>query len=231
MNATAKYPHTLGLILGGLGLMAMSYYLTKGGHYRDKLQRERERKAFDEIDSTQLTPRQVWDRALEFGRKERLDLRSELEQSRAILEHAEELCEIAEGLRKTAAMARDPSVPMPVKETIAKHWFLRFTKFFDLPENPIDGIFDDASMLKRVGEIEKATNKYRDAKEIDKTLIRKAIDALNRKSDSETIVDDRERCSFCGTSANKEKKLAAGPGVYICKPCATLAAHIIKDDP
>jgi len=34
-------------------------------------------------------------------------------------------------------------------------------------------------------------------------------------------------CSFCGKRANKLRKLIAGPAVFICNECVTLAARIL----
>lgn len=39
------------------------------------------------------------------------------------------------------------------------------------------------------------------------------------------------RCSFCGKSEDKVKKLVAGPGVFICDQCVALCNQIIADEP
>ena len=36
-------------------------------------------------------------------------------------------------------------------------------------------------------------------------------------------------CTFCGKPQNKVRKLIAGPGVFICGGCVTLARHVIAD--
>jgi ClpX C4-type zinc finger len=36
-------------------------------------------------------------------------------------------------------------------------------------------------------------------------------------------------CTFCGKPQNKVRKLIAGPGVFICGGCVTLARHVITD--
>jgi hypothetical protein len=36
-------------------------------------------------------------------------------------------------------------------------------------------------------------------------------------------------CTFCGKPQNQVRKLIAGPGVYICGGCVTLARHVIAD--
>jgi hypothetical protein len=36
-------------------------------------------------------------------------------------------------------------------------------------------------------------------------------------------------CTFCGKRQNQVRKLIAGPGVYICGGCVTLARHVIAD--
>ena len=41
--------------------------------------------------------------------------------------------------------------------------------------------------------------------------------------DTAWIDDDLLRCSFCGRTQGQCAKLVAGPGVYICDGCVTLA--------
>ena len=36
-------------------------------------------------------------------------------------------------------------------------------------------------------------------------------------------------CTFCGKPQNKVRKLIAGPGVFICGGCVTLARHVLMD--
>lgn len=36
-------------------------------------------------------------------------------------------------------------------------------------------------------------------------------------------------CSFCGKSESEVAKLVAGPRVYICDSCVTIASRIISD--
>lgn len=36
-------------------------------------------------------------------------------------------------------------------------------------------------------------------------------------------------CTFCGKPQNQVRKLIAGPGVYICGGCVTLARHVLAD--
>ena len=38
------------------------------------------------------------------------------------------------------------------------------------------------------------------------------------------------RCSFCGKTEDRVKKLIEGPGVYICNECVDLCVEIFKDD-
>src|SRR2546421_11597134 len=38
------------------------------------------------------------------------------------------------------------------------------------------------------------------------------------------------KCSFCGKSQKKVKKLIAGPGVYICDECINLCNDIIREE-
>jgi ATP-dependent Clp protease ATP-binding subunit ClpX len=37
------------------------------------------------------------------------------------------------------------------------------------------------------------------------------------------------RCSFCGKNETEVLKLVAGPRVYICDKCVTIASQIISD--
>lgn len=37
-------------------------------------------------------------------------------------------------------------------------------------------------------------------------------------------------CSFCGKKETEISKLVAGPKVYICNECVTLASRIMSDD-
>ena len=39
------------------------------------------------------------------------------------------------------------------------------------------------------------------------------------------------RCSFCGTSQTKVKRLIAGPGIFICDECVALCNDIIAKAP
>jgi ATP-dependent Clp protease ATP-binding subunit ClpX len=41
----------------------------------------------------------------------------------------------------------------------------------------------------------------------------------------------RPKCSFCGKSQSKARKLVAGPGVYICNECIRLAAIVVEEGP
>ncbi|MCI1821122.1 MAG: ATP-dependent Clp protease ATP-binding subunit ClpX [Megasphaera sp.] len=47
------------------------------------------------------------------------------------------------------------------------------------------------------------------------------------------MVKDRTeepKCSFCGRSQSEVQKLIAGPGVYICDECVTVAQHILEEE-
>jgi bacterioferritin-associated ferredoxin len=43
------------------------------------------------------------------------------------------------------------------------------------------------------------------------------------------VRDQLPCCTFCGKPQNKVRQLIAGPGVYICGGCVTLARHVITD--
>ena len=42
--------------------------------------------------------------------------------------------------------------------------------------------------------------------------------------------NDEPRCGFCGRPQNEVQKLIAGPGVYICDECVTVAQHILEEE-
>ena len=39
------------------------------------------------------------------------------------------------------------------------------------------------------------------------------------------------RCSFCRKPENEVAKLVAGPHVYICDSCVSIATRLMKDEP
>jgi ATP-dependent protease Clp ATPase subunit len=39
------------------------------------------------------------------------------------------------------------------------------------------------------------------------------------------------RCSFCGKTADKVRRLVAGPGVFICDECVRLCNEVINEAP
>ena len=41
---------------------------------------------------------------------------------------------------------------------------------------------------------------------------------------------DEPKCSFCGRPQSEVQKLIAGPGVYICDECVTVAQHILEEE-
>lgn len=41
---------------------------------------------------------------------------------------------------------------------------------------------------------------------------------------------EEPKCSFCGRSQSEVQKLIAGPGVYICDECVTVAQHILEEE-
>jgi ClpX C4-type zinc finger len=47
--------------------------------------------------------------------------------------------------------------------------------------------------------------------------------------DSRTHQHPQLSCTFCGKPQNQVRKLIAGPGVFICGGCVTLARHVIAD--
>jgi ATP-dependent Clp protease ATP-binding subunit ClpX len=39
------------------------------------------------------------------------------------------------------------------------------------------------------------------------------------------------RCSFCGKSQDKVRRIVAGPGVFICNECVELCSEILNEPP
>lgn len=198
-----------GLAMVGVGLLA---------YHSDKVQRRREREAFDNLDTNNLTSRQLWDKALEFGRKERLDLRTELSQANKILDRANEMCEINEGMRKCIALLADDSVARGVKEPILHYWMKKFfATFGSHNEEMIDAAFGDEKTIERIGKLEAAQEQYEARISEWKELYDKDIDG------------DKRHCSFCGKADNEIKQLIAGPRVHICNECVDLCGEIMKE--
>lgn len=207
-----KPNHAALLAVAGLAGLGILWY------YSDKKQRERERNAFNDLDASNLTPRQIWDKALEFGREERLNLRGELERANTILDRANEMCEVNEGLRKCSIMVADTSVPDAVKESIIKHWMGRFFNTFGpYNEQVLDAIFSDEKLIERLGKLHAAQQQY------DAWL------AEMKKPYDEKIGDGKIHCSFCGKSQKEVEQLIAGPSVHICTECVELCTDIVKE--
>ncbi len=207
-------------MVGMAGLIgAMGYFGSA------KKQRKREREAFDKLDPTQMTQRQIWDGALKFGRKERLELRGELDQSTALLEEARAVCVIAEGLQKCAIMAADESVPQEVKMPIMEHWLSKFFTIFGLPDHSLDVILNDEKFLERLNSLQNAEEQRRNRQQ-DKRL----KEAEVQRAALELGEERGYSCSFCGKSQKLDKvNIIAGPSVYICYECVDLCKDITKE--
>ena len=194
--------------------------------YSDQAQHKRERKAFNKLDTSDMTPRKIWDKALKFGRNERLNMRGELEQANKILDKAEDICRVADGLRKCTVMAADDSVPAVVKEWVLQHWLNQFGALFGLDQAAFDCIFSDEKMLARIGQLQKADEEYRSS-----------FTALKRLNERQGVKDTKAidpagkvlSCSFCGKFKNEVKTIVAGPSVYICDECVDLCQDIVKE--
>jgi hypothetical protein len=39
------------------------------------------------------------------------------------------------------------------------------------------------------------------------------------------------KCSFCGKAQSDDRRLIAGPGVYICNQCVALCNEVLAHDP
>ena len=51
----------------------------------------------------------------------------------------------------------------------------------------------------------------------------------NRQAGEHLTHGQQLSCTFCGKPQKKVRKLIAGPGVFICGDCVTLAKHVIAD--
>jgi hypothetical protein len=40
----------------------------------------------------------------------------------------------------------------------------------------------------------------------------------------------KQRCSFCGKPQDKDRRLVAGPGAYICDRCVKLCMEVLEQD-
>ena len=45
-----------------------------------------------------------------------------------------------------------------------------------------------------------------------------------------TDYNNSQRCSFCGKSKSQERKLIAGPGVFICNDCISKCNYLLMHD-
>jgi hypothetical protein len=51
--------------------------------------------------------------------------------------------------------------------------------------------------------------------------------ALGRRSRRKPRPDTQARCSFCGHAESEERRLVAGPDVWICADCVALCGEIL----
>jgi ATP-dependent Clp protease ATP-binding subunit ClpX len=51
-----------------------------------------------------------------------------------------------------------------------------------------------------------------------------------KPADAKEVKRHRARCSFCGKQQDDGVRLIAGPGVYICSECISLANEILRGD-
>lgn len=52
-------------------------------------------------------------------------------------------------------------------------------------------------------------------------------DHMSQEKETSTTTEEPLKCSFCGKSQTKVRKVIAGPGVYICDECVVLCVDII----
>lgn len=71
-------------------------------------------------------PKEAWDACCTYHE----DLRKELVEARAKIEHAQNLIRIAEGIANTQRMMKEQSVPDVVKSSIVSHWWTELMQQF-----------------------------------------------------------------------------------------------------
>lgn len=196
----------------GVGILGSLFYSQFSGK-----ERQRERKAFRELDLSTMTLKDIWDRALDFGRKRRTELAHDNAELKELVEHGAGLIEVSEGLQKCATMVTDPSVSEAVKMPILEHWHEKWWQLMGL----------DTMMMEKLFE------------SIDSMSFEKI---RQRLADHDKRVEEREReareepgygvlsCSFCGKSQKEVEKIVAGPSVYICNECIGLCQDILAEE-
>lgn len=181
-------------------------------------ERRREREAFRKLDLAELTPKDIWEQALDFGRKRRVELAAENAEYQELVEHAAGLIEISEGLRKCAIMLSDRSVPDEVKAPIYEHWCNKWWEFMGFDIVLMKSLFErlDADLVSKFRQ------KF---EEYDKR-----VEAREAREQSRKYTEADLSCSFCGKSAKEVEKLIAGPSVYICSECVELCEAIMAEE-
>ena len=197
----------------GIGMVGAALYWTLG---RDK-EHKRERRAFEKLELSSMSPRAVWDAALDLHRKRRTELSAENVHLSELVEKGAGLIEISEGLKKCATMLADKSVPEKVKTPILDHWFKKWWRFMGFEMVLMEQLFANLD----TGYIEKVRERLAD------------YDAKRAQAREEI---ERERlendlcCSFCGKSKKQVKQIIAGPSVYICAECVDLCNEIVAKE-
>lgn len=173
----------------GVGMMgAIAYYFS----YTQERQAERE--AFERLDLPRMSPKEVWDAALKLSAKRRGDLGAENRRMEKLLDNAEEVSRVAEGIKACARMAASTTVPEEVREAVCKHWWIEFTKLFDIPQEAIKYVFEDGDAsryIERTQEWNRIQDELRKSAETAKAL-QANLDELKRH-DENTRQAERDR--------------------------------------
>lgn len=91
---------------------------------------------------------------------------------------------------------------------------------------------DRLSVNNFLQALDAKTTVEREALEKTKTTAEKKTGDGSKKSEDSTGDDwKKRRCSFCGRSLDKVKKMVAGPNyVYICNECIDICSDIMKEE-
>lgn len=214
---TDKSKNTLASFIGATALVGLGLYWLMGVKNERKLERE----AFDKLDLSAMSPRAVWDAALDLSRTRRRELSAENAHLTDLVDNAAGLIEISEGLQKCATMLADKSVPEEVKAPILKHWNQKWWRFLGYDFTLMERLFENL-----------------DHEAIDKVRQQlRTFDRERAKADAQAKEERSKEgdhgvlcCSFCGKSQNEVRKIIAGPSVYICDECVELCVEIVTTE-
>lgn len=212
MNAPKEKMGTWMAAVLGIGMLGAAIYMVQAS----EKERRREREAFRKLDLASMTPKDIWDAALDLARKRRTELAGKNREYEDLVRHGAELIEISEGLKKCSTMMTDRSVPEEVKIPILDYWFKKWWLYMGLDLANMETLFNNLE----TGYVERVRQTLAD---YDRKRAERAEEA--KRYDESMLA-----CSFCGKSAKEVEKIIAGPSVYICNECLDLCNEIRAED-